>query len=140
MSVIREPNSLPVSMIYSNVNEQCVAELGPRLFFGVILYCNLRGKSSILLVYTCLLSKTENERIWGMRRLARHIITSSQSFPDVADKITCTQLCCGVTSCSQNLGLVFLIYLYSIHRAICRPKDRPVRRPRSEIRTRNGRI
>ena len=38
-----------------------------------------------------------------------------------------------------NLGLV-LIYLYSIHRAICRPSDHSVVRPQVEIRTRDGRI
>ena len=33
-----------------------------------------------------------------------------------------------------------LIYLYSIHRAICRHSDHSVGRPRAEIRTRDGRI
>ena len=39
-----------------------------------------------------------------------------------------------------NLGLVILlIYLYSIHRVICRPLDHSVERPR-EIRTRDRQI
>ena len=33
-----------------------------------------------------------------------------------------------------------IVYLYSIHRAICRPSDHSVVRPRAEIRTRDGRI
>ena len=41
---------------------------------------------------------------------------------------------------TANLGLVLVIYLYSIHRAICRPSDHSVVRPRAEIRTRDGRI
>ena len=44
------------------------------------------------------------------------------------------------TYITANLGLVLLIYLYSIHRAICRPSDHSVRRPRAEIRNRDGRI
>ena len=34
----------------------------------------------------------------------------------------------------------FILYMYSIHRAICRPSDRPVEKPLAEIRTLNGRI
>ena len=51
-----------------------------------------------------------------------------------------------LTSCSDffsffltYLGLV-LIYLYSIHRVICRPSDHSVGRSRDEIRTWDGRI
>ena len=37
-------------------------------------------------------------------------------------------------------GPISLIYLYSIHRAICRPSGHSVVRPRAEIRTRDGQI
>ena len=35
-------------------------------------------------------------------------------------------------------GPSFIIYLFSIHKAICRPSDHSVVRPRTEIRTRDG--
>ena len=38
------------------------------------------------------------------------------------------------------LGLVFIIYLYSILRAICRPSDHSVVRPQADIRTQDGRL
>ena len=41
---------------------------------------------------------------------------------------------------TANLGIVLVIFLYSIHRAICRPSDHSVVRPQAEIRTRDGRI
>ena len=37
-----------------------------------------------------------------------------------------------------NLGLVLLIYLYSIHREICRSSDHSVVRSRAEIQPRTG--
>ena len=40
---------------------------------------------------------------------------------------------------TADLGLILLIYLYSIHRAIYRPWDHYVVRPLAEIRTQDGR-
>ena len=42
-------------------------------------------------------------------------------------------------TCSPPEPCVLIFYLYSIHSAICHHSDRPVRRPREETRTRNGR-
>ena len=41
---------------------------------------------------------------------------------------------------TANMCLALLIYLYSIHRVICRPSPLCAERPRPEIQTREGRI
>ena len=50
------------------------------------------------------------------------------------------ELICVFFQLTANLGLVLLLYVYSIHRAICRPSDHSVVRPQAENRTRDGRI